>query len=131
MKTLELMTRTSKEAILGIGIASMLFFTACEQDDATSIPADEVDAATIEVEAVAQSDFEEIDDMTLSGEGRRLPRPILLSAITFPILQAHLRILHEGRTKPMHLGEIHNEVCFMVRDVFAPVHHSFFRPSVD
>ena len=64
MKTLELMTRTSKEAILGIGIASMLFFTACEQDDATSIPADEVDAATIEAEAVAQSDFEEIDDMT-------------------------------------------------------------------
>ena len=58
MKTFNLMTKSSNEAILGIGIASMLFFTACNQDDVASIPVDEIDAATIEAEAVAQSDFE-------------------------------------------------------------------------
>ena len=64
MKTLELMTKTSSKAILRIGIASMVFFTGCDQDDVASIPVDGIDEATIEVEAVAQSDFEEIDDIT-------------------------------------------------------------------
>ena len=64
--------------------------------------------------------LEEIDEMILTGKGKKIHRATLLAAIAFPILQMHLKTLHAGRSKPMHLGEIHNEVCFIARDAFAP-----------
>jgi hypothetical protein len=51
------------KAVIGLGILSMLFMTACNQDDVQT-PASEIDDAAMEAESIAQSDFEEIDDIT-------------------------------------------------------------------
>lgn len=63
MKTLKTITELTNKAVLGIGMASLVFFTACNEDKVES-PALGIDDATIEVEAMAQSDFDEVDDIT-------------------------------------------------------------------
>lgn len=63
MKTLKLLFNSGHVTILGVGIASLLFFTACSEDKLDS-PELGVDDATLEAEATAQSDFEEVDDIS-------------------------------------------------------------------
>lgn len=63
--------------------------------------------------------LQEIDRMIVVEE-KTLERSLLLSALIFPIFQKHLHLLHEGRVKPMHLGEIQEAAIFMTRDVFIP-----------
>jgi hypothetical protein len=63
MKTLNLLTDLTSKVILGIGIVSLAFFTACNNDEVDKAVI-ETEDATIEEESIAQSDFEEIDDIT-------------------------------------------------------------------
>lgn len=63
MKTLRTITELANKAILGVGVASLVFFTACTEDMVDS-PALGIDDATIEAESMAQSDFDEVDDIT-------------------------------------------------------------------
>ncbi len=63
MKTLNLLTELTGKVILGMGIASLAFFTACNNDEVEKAVI-ETENATIEEESIAQSDFEEVDDMT-------------------------------------------------------------------
>lgn len=69
---------------------------------------------------IIYSYLQEIDAVVLQRGERKPHRAVLLAAIAFPIFQEHLHILHDGRDKPMHLGEIFQEAVFMVRDIFAP-----------
>ncbi len=64
MKTLKLMTVWTSRTILGMGMVSLALFTSCNQDGVETPLIEGVDEATVEVEAVAQSDFEEVDDIT-------------------------------------------------------------------
>ncbi len=64
--------------------------------------------------------LKEIDSIILSEPKKTPSRPVFLSALVFPLLEAHLRLLSENREKPMHLGEIQEEANFIIRDVFAP-----------
>lgn len=64
--------------------------------------------------------LQELDAMVLNESKKNIARPIFLSALVFPLLEKHLRLLHEGREKSMHLGEIQEESLFMIRDAFAP-----------
>ena len=68
MKTLKLMTDLTSRVVLGIGIASMVFFASCNKDEVET-PVVEVDEATVQEESIAQSDFDEIDDMTANIMG--------------------------------------------------------------
>lgn len=63
MKTFNLLTDLTSKVILGMGIATLAFFTACNNDDVENAVI-ETEDATIEEESIAQSDFEEVDDMT-------------------------------------------------------------------
>jgi hypothetical protein len=63
MKTLNLLTDLTSKVILGIGIVSLAFFTACNNDEVDKAVI-ETEDATIEEESIAQSDFEEVDDIT-------------------------------------------------------------------
>lgn len=63
MKKVNLKSVLTKRAILGLGLAALIFAGGCNKDEVET-PALEIDDATIEAEAIAQSDFEEIDDMT-------------------------------------------------------------------
>jgi poly(A) polymerase len=62
----------------------------------------------------------EIDNNALQAPKKNQQRPVLLSALVFPLLEKHLRVLNDGRERPMHLGEIQEESLFMIRDAFAP-----------
>ncbi len=62
----------------------------------------------------------EIDNIVLHESKKNISRAVFLSAIVFPLLETHLRILHGDREKPMHLGEIGEEAYFMIKDAFAP-----------
>lgn len=64
--------------------------------------------------------LEEIDRMIVIEHKTKIPRAILLSALIFPLLQRHIHLLHQKRTKPMHLGEIQEEVFFIIHEAFAP-----------
>lgn len=64
--------------------------------------------------------LQEIDQILITKQKRYLPRAILLSAIIFPLLQRHIHLLHENRTKPMHLGEIQDAVHLIIHEAFAP-----------
>jgi len=56
------MTELSKKVLPILGITTLIFFSACESNvDETPIMDDD---ATIEAESIAQSDFDEIDDIT-------------------------------------------------------------------
>ncbi len=64
--------------------------------------------------------LKEVDSIILNEPKKQLSRAVFLSSLVFPVLEKHLRLLHENREKPMHLGEIQEETHFMIRDVFAP-----------
>ncbi len=64
--------------------------------------------------------LKEIDSIVLSEPKKTPSRSVFLSALVFPLLERHLRLLSENREKPMHLGEIQEEANFMIRDAFAP-----------
>ena len=68
MKSVNLKFALTKKAILGLGLAALVFFAGCNNDDVDP-PVSEIDDATIEAEAIAQSDFEEIDDITTNIMG--------------------------------------------------------------
>lgn len=57
------MTDLSTFAIRTIVIALFVFFAACESDEVNNVE-DGVDVATLEAEATAESDFDEVDDIT-------------------------------------------------------------------
>ena len=61
------MTALTKKAFLGLGMAALVFFVSCNED--ADPPASGIDDATIEAESLAQSDFEEVDDITTSIMG--------------------------------------------------------------
>ena len=62
----------------------------------------------------------EIDSITLHEPKKNLSRAVILSSLVFPLLEKHLRLLHEGRERAMHLGEIQEEANFIIRETFAP-----------
>ncbi len=62
----------------------------------------------------------ELDTIVLHEPKKNWQRPVFMSALVFPILERHLRLLHEGREKAMHLGEIGEETVFIIKDAFAP-----------
>jgi hypothetical protein len=62
MKKVNFLYTLTKKAFLGLGMAALVFSVACNND--IEAPADGIDEATIEAETIAQSDFEEIDDIT-------------------------------------------------------------------
>lgn len=64
--------------------------------------------------------LEELDRIVLYESKKNVQRPVFMSALVFPILERHLRLLHEGREKAMHLGEIGEESAFIIKDAFAP-----------
>jgi poly(A) polymerase len=64
--------------------------------------------------------LEELDSIVINEPKKAIARPVFVSSIVFPILEKHLRVLHENREKPMHLGEIQEETLFMIRDAFTP-----------
>ena len=68
MKTVKLISDLTNKAILGLGIASMVFFASCNKDDIEA-PVVENEEATVQEESIAQSDFDEIDDMTANIMG--------------------------------------------------------------
>ncbi len=59
--------------------------------------------------------LQEVDQMILNKEKQIICRSILLAAFIFPIVQAHLRL-----RKPMHLGEIYQEIAEFVQEIFTP-----------
>lgn len=63
MKTLKLMTGLTSKLGLGVGMALIVFLTACNEDKIDT-PALGIDDATLEAETMAQSDFDEVDDIT-------------------------------------------------------------------
>lgn len=63
MKTLIKMTELSSISIKGLAIALLVFFAACESDEVNHVE-DGVDVATLEAEATAESDYDEVDDIT-------------------------------------------------------------------
>ena len=71
MKTLTFKTEWSSKLVLGLGLAMLTFFSSCEKDDAdTTLVADAtIDEATIESEAVAQADYEELDEIAVNIMG--------------------------------------------------------------
>jgi poly(A) polymerase len=64
--------------------------------------------------------LEELDSIVLGEPKKEMARPVFVASLVFPILEKHLRLLHENREKAMHLGEIQEEAAFMIRDTFAP-----------
>jgi len=60
----------------------------------------------------------EIDRLILTKDKMQLHRSQLLSVLVYPILKKHLAILHENLEKAMHLGEIHGEATFMIKDLY-------------
>lgn len=62
MKKVNLKYALTKKAFLGLGIAALIFSMSCNDD--VDSPVGEIDDATLEAESIAQSDFEEIDDIT-------------------------------------------------------------------
>jgi hypothetical protein len=62
MKKVNLMNSLTKKAFLGLGMTALIFSVSCNND--VDPPVSEIDDAAIETEAIAQSDFEEIDDIT-------------------------------------------------------------------
>ncbi|MCK5105399.1 MAG: hypothetical protein KAR17_21395 [Cyclobacteriaceae bacterium] len=67
MKKVNLMNALTKKAFLGLGMAALVFSVGCNDD--VDPPASGIDDATIEAESIAQSDFEEVDDITTSIMG--------------------------------------------------------------
>jgi hypothetical protein len=67
MKKVNLKFELSKKAILGLGMIAFIFASGCDSD--LDPPVSEIDDATIEAEAIAQSDFEEVDDITANIMG--------------------------------------------------------------
>ena len=65
MKKANILYTLTKKAFLGLGMAALIFSVACNSDVET--PASGIDEATIEAEAIAQSDFEEVDDLTANA----------------------------------------------------------------
>jgi len=63
MKTLELKTEFIKKAIHIFGVAALVFFAACTSDDIEK-STNKNDDTTLEAESIAQSDFDEVDDIT-------------------------------------------------------------------
>ncbi|MCG8311558.1 MAG: hypothetical protein MI975_29495 [Cytophagales bacterium] len=68
MKTLNLITDLTHRAIFGMGIASMVFFASCNKDEMEA-PIVDHDEAAVQEESIAQSDFDEIDDMAANIMG--------------------------------------------------------------
>ena len=66
------MNSLTKKAFLGLGMTALIFSVSCNND--VDPPVSEIDDAAIETEAIAQSDFEEIDDITttITRGGKRV-----------------------------------------------------------
>lgn len=64
--------------------------------------------------------LEEIDRVLQTNAGSKISRSVLISAILFPPLDAHLQTLQLERKKPMHLGEIVEACHFITKDMFYP-----------
>jgi poly(A) polymerase len=64
--------------------------------------------------------LEELDSIVLNEPKKTIARPVFVSSIVFPILEKHLRVLHENSERVMHLGEIQEETLFIIRDAFRP-----------
>ncbi len=62
MEKLNFLYSLTNKVFLGLGIAALVFSTACNND--VEQPVAEIDDATYEAESIAQSDFEDIDDIT-------------------------------------------------------------------
>lgn len=63
MKTFEIKTELTKKALQAIGVAALVFFAACTTDDVEKSSVVD-DDALLEAESIAQSDFDEIDDIS-------------------------------------------------------------------
>ncbi len=66
--------------------------------------------------------LEAIDDWHLKDSKNTLDRSILLASLVFPLFQKRIQILHTGKEKPPHLGEIQNEAFQIFQEAFG----SFF-----
>ncbi len=64
MKKVKFLNSLTRNAVLGFGMAMLIFSVSCNNDSDVVSPESEIDDATFEAESVAQSDYEEIDDMT-------------------------------------------------------------------
>jgi len=68
MKKVNILNGLRTKVILGLGMAIMVLFTACDNDPVES-PAATIDEVSLEAESVAQADFEEVDDISANIMG--------------------------------------------------------------
>lgn len=69
METLKTKTKQGMSVMRILGIAMLVFIAACESEKINQQQEDGVDVATLEAEATAESDFDEIDDITSNMMG--------------------------------------------------------------
>lgn len=62
----------------------------------------------------------EIDGCLKDAEHPPLDRAVLLASLLFPFLEKHIKVHFLEREKLPHLGEIHQEVCQIIDQVFKP-----------
>lgn len=67
MEKVNFLITLTKKAVLGISLTALVFSVACNNE--VESPASGIDEAAIEAEAIAQADFEEVDDITASIMG--------------------------------------------------------------
>lgn len=63
-----------------------------------------------------------IDAWNSEDEHHTLDRSVLLASLVFPIFQKRIQLLHTGKDKPPHLGEIQDEAFQVLQEAFG----SFF-----
>lgn len=66
MKTFNSMYSLLGKSILGLGVAALLFTTSCQQ---SAEEPSEIDQTSIEAEAIAEADFDEVDEISESAMG--------------------------------------------------------------
>ncbi len=71
---------------------------------------------------VIYSFLNKIDSWNNENEKRPLDRCILLASLVYPLFEKRIQLLHTGKEKPPHFGEIQNEAFHVFQEAFG----SFF-----